>query len=173
MAVEVYPIPRVPLGRIMGFLEILDDRGGKDDIYRVAKEVKAEFGEVLNILKAAEILGFIDTPGGDVVLLDLGKKLLLAEVTDKKEMVRQRLLGLNLFKYFMQHLKKQPEQRWGKRNVLKSLKRLLPNENPEQIFLTLVDWARYGELFGYSPDEETLYLAAPEPPAPSQPPLPL
>ena len=35
---------------------------------------------------------------------------------------------------------------------------LLPNEKPERQFITLVNWGRYSELFGYNKDEDRFYL---------------
>jgi NitT/TauT family transport system ATP-binding protein len=42
--------------------------------------------------------------------------------------------------------------------VLEQLAILLPNEDVEKLFETMVGWARYGELFGYNADDKVLYL---------------
>jgi len=34
----------------------------------------------------------------------------------------------------------------------------MPNENAETITNTLVQWGRYGELFGYNDDTKQIYL---------------
>jgi len=155
---EVYPIPKALISHILGFLEVLDDRGGKEDIYKLANDLKVELGEILNLIKAAEIFGFVDTPGGDVVLLEAGKHLIEADVNAKKNMMKTILKSLPLFNYFVHYLEGKEGKRTDKREVLKTLKRLLPNENPVKVFQTLVDWGRYAELFGYNPDDDTFYL---------------
>ena len=37
----------------------------------------------------------------------------------------------------------------------------LPTEDVDQLFKTIVSWGRYAELFGYSADDQTLYLDQP------------
>ena len=35
---------------------------------------------------------------------------------------------------------------------------LLPNERPEKMFSTMVNWGRFAELFGFNKDEDRFYL---------------
>jgi len=42
--------------------------------------------------------------------------------------------------------------------VLEHLAMLLPNESPEKMFDTIVNWGRFAELFGYNKDEDRFYL---------------
>jgi hypothetical protein len=35
---------------------------------------------------------------------------------------------------------------------------LLPNEPPEKMFQTIVNWGCFAELFGYNKDEDRFYL---------------
>jgi hypothetical protein len=42
--------------------------------------------------------------------------------------------------------------------VLEHLAMLLPNEDPEGLFSTIVNWGRFAELFGYNQDEDRFYL---------------
>jgi len=42
--------------------------------------------------------------------------------------------------------------------VLDKLAELLPNEDAESSFSTIVNWGRYAELFGYNDDTQTFYL---------------
>jgi hypothetical protein len=45
-----------------------------------------------------------------------------------------------------------------KEMVLEHLLMLLPNEDPERLFNTIVSWGRFAELFGYNKDEDRFYL---------------
>ena len=67
---NVEPLPNSTIGKIVGLLEVLDDHGGREDIYKLARELKYEFGELLTVLKAAEMVGFVHTPGGDVEIVE-------------------------------------------------------------------------------------------------------
>lgn len=155
---KVDPLPNTGVNRIFGLLELLDDRGGREDIYRLADESGYEFGELLAVLKAAEMLGFLETPGGDALLLPLGKQAIEGDDNLKKVIFKEQLRRLGLFRHFVAYLKKRERRSASREEVLEELKRLLPQEDPEETFETLVGWGRYAELFGYDPDEDRFYL---------------
>jgi NitT/TauT family transport system ATP-binding protein len=113
---------------------------------------------MLKVMKAADILGLVDTPGGDIVLLPLGKKFLESDINERKSMLRERLLQHGLFNYLVRLVKGQEDDSIDKEQVLEHLAMLLPNEDPERLFSTIVNWGRFAELFGYNKDEERFYL---------------
>ena len=57
------PLPDVSASEIVGLLEYLHAKDGEEDIVRIAEETNREFARVIAIVKAAEMLGFVDTPG--------------------------------------------------------------------------------------------------------------
>ena len=158
MAERINPIPDCHLTWIFGLLETLEDRGGRDDGYRIARDLQFNFSDLLKVMKAAEILEFVSTPAGDVVLEPLGKKFLELDVNQRKLMLREQLKKLSLFAYFVRLLRGQPDHSLPKETVLEHLAILLPNESPQKLFNTVVNWGRYGELFGYNKDEDRFYL---------------
>jgi len=109
-------------------------------------------------MKTAEILGFVSTPAGDVVLEELGKQFLAGDVNQRKLLVREQLKKHSLFAYLMRLLRGQDDQSLQKEVVLEHLAMLLPNESPEKMFSTIVNWGRFAELFGYNKDEDRFYL---------------
>ncbi len=158
MPQSINPIPDCQLTWVFGLLETLEDRGGRDDGYRIARDLQFNFSDLLKVMKAAEILGFVSTPEGDVVLEPLGKKLLELDVNQRKLLVRERLKKLSLFAYFVALLRGQEGHSMQKEVVLDHLAILLPNERPQKLFNTIVNWGRYAELFGYNKDEDRFYL---------------
>lgn len=152
------PIPDSPLTRVFGLLEILDDRGGREDGYKLARDLNYRFGELLKVMKAAEILGLIATPAGDIVLEPFGKQFLESDINQRKLMMRQQLKQHGLFSYLLRLLRAQEERSLSKEVILEHLAMLLPNEDPEHLFKTIVNWGRFAELFGYNKDEERFYL---------------
>jgi NitT/TauT family transport system ATP-binding protein len=109
-------------------------------------------------MKTAEILGFVSTPDGDVVLEPLGKQFIESDINQRKLMLRERLKQLGLFAYLVRLLRAQEDRSLSKEVVLEHLAMLLPNEKPERMFSTIVNWGRYAELFGYNKDEDRFYL---------------
>src|SRR6185295_14619552 len=72
---DIYePLPEVRAGEVVGLAEYLDARGGKEDIFRIAAETRREFGDVIMIVKAAEMLDVVDTPKRAVVLSPEGHR---------------------------------------------------------------------------------------------------
>jgi NitT/TauT family transport system ATP-binding protein len=158
MAEAINPIPDCQLTWVFGLLETLEDRGGRDDGYRIARDLQFNFSDLLKVMKAAEILGFVSTPQGDVVLEALGKKFLELDVNQRKLLVREQLKKLSLFAYFVRLLRGQEDHSISREVALEHLAILLPNERPQKLFNTIVNWGRYAELFGYNKDEDRFYL---------------
>jgi NitT/TauT family transport system ATP-binding protein len=154
----IHPVPDCNLTLVFGLLEMLEDRGGRDDGYKIARDLNFNFSDLLKVMKAAEILGFVSTPAGDVVLEPLGKTFLDAKINDRKLIVREQLKKHSLFSYFIRLLHGQEDKSLTKEVVLEHLAMLLPSEKPERQFSTIVNWGRFAELFGYNKDEDRFYL---------------
>lgn len=159
---DATPVPEVGMTRILGLLEVLDDHGGREDIYRLARDLAYEFGDLLGVIKAAEILGLVDTPGGDVVLQPLGKQIIECDVNTKKKLLKRQVLNHPLFTHFAQFIKNQPEGKASREEVVVEAGRILPQEKPLSVFRTLVNWGRFTELFGYNRDDDAFYLDSEE-----------
>ena len=164
---EVEPLPHgVSSSKVIGLLEYLDDHNGKEDIYKLAEAIHYELGELLSVIKMAEMISLAETPGGDVVITDLGRKLLKSKVAQRKLIIREQLKKLKIYQHLIEALQKSDGGRLGREAVLEDLARLFPHENTEALFKTIVNWGRYAELLGYNHDAQTLYLDEESFPAP-------
>ena len=158
MVAGINPIPDSQITRVFGLLEVLDDRGGREDGYKLARDLNFKFDDLLRVMKAAEIMGLVETPQGDVLLAELGRKFLDAEINERKLIVRRQLKELGLFSYFVRILQSQEDKSVSREVVLEHIAMLLPNEKPDRVFATIVNWGRFAELFGYNKDEDRFYL---------------
>ena len=61
---------------IVGLLEMLDARGGARTSSISLEDFGRDFGKIMAVVKAAELLDFVDTPKQDVVLDEPGRKFL-------------------------------------------------------------------------------------------------
>jgi len=154
----IAPLPDIGLTMVFGLLELLEDRGGREDGYKIARDLNIKFGDLLKVMKAAEILGLASTPAGDVVLEPLGKQFLEAKINERKIIVREQLKKHSLFSYFIRLLHGQEDKSLTREVALEHLAMLLPSEKPERQFQTVVNWGRFAELFGYNKDEDRFYL---------------
>ncbi|MFY9269058.1 MAG: AAA-associated domain-containing protein [Candidatus Manganitrophaceae bacterium] len=165
---EIEPLPHgISTSKVIGLLEYLDDHHGKEDIYKLAEAIRYEVGDLLSVIKMAEMLAFAETPGGDVVITDLGRKILKSKVAERKLIVREQLRKLRLFQQLIETLQESEEKKLTREAGLAALSRVFPHENAEALFKTVVNWGRYAELLGYNHDTETLYLDEESFPAPS------
>ncbi|SRR5258706_8786586 len=156
MAID--PIPQVNISRVMGLLEVLDDAGGRHDVFRLARDVNFELGEILLVIKAAEMLGFVETPGADVVLTAVGAKMLKAKVNARKQLLKEQLQKLPIFRTVVDALQRADDHRADQDAFLEIFALHLPAEDSEALLKTVIDWGRYAELIGYNPEDQELYL---------------
>jgi NitT/TauT family transport system ATP-binding protein len=152
-------LPRAAPSEIVGLLEYLDARGGRDDLFRIAHDTGQPFGPMIEVVEAAELLDFVDTPKRLVVLDAAGRTFLAAAARDRPAVWRGQLLRLRLFRDVRDALARHPGEAVAKMFVLETLVLHLPQEDYAQQFDTLVQWARFGELFAYDEAAEQLRLA--------------
>jgi NitT/TauT family transport system ATP-binding protein len=152
------PLPDIGISEILGLVELLKSKGGREDIYKLAGELNMEFGQTLTVIRGAELLGLVNTPGGDVVIEPLGEKVSRSKINGRKTLIKQQLEKLELFKKLTSFLQEREDHQATRDQVLEKLVEMIPNENSEQVFQTLVNWGRYAELFGYNDDSQTFYL---------------
>jgi len=154
----VEALPYCSPAEVAGLLEWLDARGGSQDAFRIAGDTGREFGHLLSVVKAAELLDLVDTPRRLVVLTPAGRAFAAADADQRKASWRARLLGLDLFVELHRALGADPGHRLGKAFALELIALRLPAEDFERTFQTLVGWARYGDLFAYDEVAEELSL---------------
>jgi NitT/TauT family transport system ATP-binding protein len=150
------PLPDAAASEIIGLLEYLDAHGGKDDIFHIAGDTHREFGRVLNIVEAAELLELVDTPRRLVVLDTAGKTLVKAMPEQQRDIWREQILKLRLFRDIYEILQREPAHRIDRDLVLETIVLHMPQENYETIFQTFTRWARFGNLFTYDDASETI-----------------
>ena len=155
---SIDPIPQVGISRVIGLLEVLDDAGGRYDVFRLARDVNFEFGEILRVIKGAEMLGLIETPGADVVLTSTGGQLLRGRVNSRKKLLKEQIKKLPIFRAVVEALQHSENHRSDEDAFLEIFAIHLPAEATEALIKTVIDWGRYAELIGYSPDDQQLYL---------------
>ena len=151
-------LPEIGISQILGLLELLHAKGGREDIYKLAGELSMELGETLTVIKAAELLGLVHTPGGDVVIEEFGNHVQDATISERKELLGKKIEELPVFKNVREFLVSKEDAEVAREEVLEKLAELIPNEDAESSFSTLVNWGRYAELFGYNDDSQTFYL---------------
>lgn len=158
IARAVEPLPEVSGSEVIGLLEYLDARGGKQDLFHIAADTHREFGRVISIVKAAEMLNFVDTPKSLVVLEAEGKRFVEAPAEERKTIWRDQLLNLQLFRVIQDTLEREPSHYLDREFVLETIIMRLPQENYAKLFHTFVRWGRFGQLFEYDEISQRIKL---------------
>ncbi len=81
-------LPHARPGGMAGLLELLIDKGGRDDIYRLADDLAFEVDDLLPIVDAAQLLGFLTIEEGDAAITPSGTEFANSEILRQKELFR-------------------------------------------------------------------------------------
>lgn len=157
-ASSLWVLPPVPIADVIGLTELLSDHKGQLDIFELPRLIEKDFSEALTTVKAAELIGFLDTPYQKVILTRLGQTVAQGDVNSRKDTIKVQLQGLRLVKLLIERLQNQEELAMPYGQVVEWLQEKQPAINAKTAIDTLIDWGRYGGLFRYSSDEEMLYL---------------
>ncbi len=164
---EPAPIPAVRAIQIFGLLEVLDGRGGTHDLFHLADQTDQEFGRMIEVAKAAEMLGCVTTPKRQVMITAEGSKLIQAGHTQRTELWRERLLTLPLMKTVLELVRAQGNAGMDRDTIIETLILTRPQEDCEQTFTTLINWARFGQMLTYDEARGRVKLAQPTPTSPT------
>jgi NitT/TauT family transport system ATP-binding protein len=148
------PLPDARIGSIVGLLETLNEQGTKIDIYKLSQSLQFELDELMPIIEAAELLAFVKVELGDV-----GRRVIDGDENAKKAIFRNQMMTtVVLAKRIVQELAGEDDHRVGREKILEFLgSSFVPDESERQV-RTIVDWARYAELFDYDPDTDQFFL---------------
>jgi len=152
-------LPHARVGGISGLLEIVNDRGGKEDLPKLAESLRLEVDDLLPAVDASAMLGFARVAQGDVEILEAGKDFATAGIHRSHEIFKEQLLKhVPFVATVLEALKHKRDGRIGKEFLVDILDEHFSASEAERQFETLVDWGRYAQLFEYDADEERLYL---------------
>ena len=145
----VQAIPPVSFVRIVGLLELLENDGDME-LFELAQQVDEEFGKLLLVVQAAELLGWATTPGQRVEMTAAGRHFVSADINARKQLLQARLRDIFAFDLVVQMLQRSANGEVEEEIVLGQLALTFPHERPHRVMQTIVAWARYAELFRYS-----------------------
>lgn len=162
---ERFPmLPHARFGGISGLLEIVQERGGKEDLPKLADSLRLEVDDLLPAVDALQLLGFAEVAHGDVMITDAGREFATAGVHRSHEIFKEQLLKhVPFVSTVVEAIHRSRDGRIGKDFLVDILDEHFSDSEAEKQFQTLVDWGRYAQLFEYDADEERLYKVTEEP----------
>ena len=136
---EAYaPLPNVNLGEVMGLVQMLKPE--PESIFALATQLKKDFSTLLSVIKAAELIDLVETPGQTVRLTKVGVAFQKASPKDRKKMMHDLLLELKIFRHLFDKIEQSEEKQITEEEVQGDLVQFFPNERPKILFKTLVAW---------------------------------
>lgn len=153
------PLPQVSINNLTGLLEYLSEQEkGHADIYRLPERLGVDSDELLRLIEAAELLGFVHVSQGDVALTPLGDTFADASILARKNIFAVRIRRLPIFKWLITLLRASEGRSLGWDVVRAALELEFPPDEAERQLDTIVDWGRYAEVLAYDDDKALITL---------------
>jgi len=161
-------LPHAKVGGIAGLMELLRDRGGREDLFRLSEELVMDVEDLLPILEACVLLGYALLKEGDVQITAEGVAFADADIQSRKVLFRQASLEhVTILKQIDSILKRKADHSIADEFFHDILDEHFAEDEVQRQFETAMNWGRYAEIFDY--DRETGRLTQAEPPAPEAP----
>ena len=151
-------LPHARPGGIAGFLELLTDRGGRDDLYKLADELAMDVDDLLPIVDAAVMLGFAVLREGDVEITPEGRKFGEADIQIQKQLFREAALkNIAILRLIENTLHAKRDHAIGEEFFRDILDEHFSPDEVERQFQTALNWGRYAEIFDYDSENGRLF----------------
>jgi NitT/TauT family transport system ATP-binding protein len=143
-------LPHARPGGIAGLLELLLDKGGRDDIYRLADDLAFEIDDLLPIVDAAQLLGFLKVEEGDASITEQGAEFGNSEILRQKELFRDAALeNVLLLRQIRRAIETKSDHTVPEDFFLDMLDEQFSEDESQRQMETAVTWGRYAELFDF------------------------
>jgi NitT/TauT family transport system ATP-binding protein len=152
-------LPHARPGGIAGLLEILADRNGHEDIYRLAETLSYEIDDLLPTVEAAAMMGFLKVSEGDAEITPAGRAFVEADILRRKELFREAAVEhVALLRQITRSLEAKSDHKLADEFFHDLLdEHFTENETILQLE-TATLWGRYSELFNHDSDGKFFFI---------------
>jgi NitT/TauT family transport system ATP-binding protein len=156
-------LPHAKRGAIAGLLELLNDRGGKEDLYRIAEELRMEVDDLLPIVEAAHLLSFARSDRGDVEITPRGKAFAEADILERRELFREAALeNVTLLQQMSSALASKSDHEMPLEFFRDLLEQHFSDEEAQRQIDTALNWGRYADILTYDSHRDRLLVPGPD-----------
>jgi NitT/TauT family transport system ATP-binding protein len=143
-------LPHVRAGGMAGFLEILADHGGREDLHRISHQLMLESDDLLPIVDACVHLGFAFVEQGDAQITELGREFGAGDIQRRKELFREAVLAhVPLLQQMDSALQAKADGTMPLEFFHDLLDEHFSDDEARRQLDTAIHWGRYAELFDY------------------------
>jgi NitT/TauT family transport system ATP-binding protein len=153
-------LPAARFNALAGLMEKIMQDGGRVDLYRLAEELNLELDDLLPLVEAGELLGYVQVGQGDISITPLGQAFGDASILARKEITAGRILRQPTIRWIYETLQQDDDRRVEEEYFLERLQPQFGDYADAQL-QTAINWARYAEIFAFDDDSHELYLESP------------
>jgi CBS domain-containing protein len=150
-------LPNAQLSALTGLLEKLVEEGGRVDLYRISGALVLELDDLLPIVEAGDLLGFMTVHEGDLLLTPLGRAYADATILGRKAIIAGRVLRLPVIAWIYETLQQDDNGRMSWDYFRDKLEADFGDLGEQQLDIA-ISWGRHAELFAYDDSTGELYL---------------
>ena len=150
-------LPHSRPGGVGGMRELLNDRGGKEDLYRVAEDLLMELDDLLPIVEAAVLLDFAKSDRGDIELTPQGKAFAEADIEKRTALFREAALRhVSLLQQINMALSIKGDHSMPLEFYRDVLDEHFAADEVQKQIETVLHWGRYAGIFTYDSESDRL-----------------
>jgi len=155
-----YPmLPHARPGSIAGLLELLLDRDGTEDLYRIADDLRMEVDDLLPIVEASTLLGFAVSDKGEVQMTPQGKDFAEADISRRKRLFQDAALAhVGLLQQMKSALEAKKDHTMPAEFFRDVLDEHFSDTEVDRQLDTAVNWGRYGDILRFDSESDKLML---------------
>ncbi|MFI9508528.1 nitrate/sulfonate/bicarbonate ABC transporter ATP-binding protein [Nocardia sp. NPDC052566] len=151
------PLPEASVGGLAGLVELVYANGGRADLPAVADDLNFEIDDLLPLVDAAAMLGFLTVEDGDVLLTDIGARFTTADILESKKIfAEQARHRAPLVRTICKGLTGSADGSLRAGFFLDLLRRGFGPEDARRQLDTAINWGRYAELYDYDTDSDKI-----------------
>ena len=155
-------LPHARRGAIAGLLELLNDRNGTEDLYRIADELQLEVDDLLPIVEAVALLEFANLQHGDLEITASGRQFAEAEIAVRKRLFREAVLrNVTLLQQMHSSLENKSDHTLPLEFFRDLLREHFTDGESQKQISTALNWGRYADLLTYDSDSDRISLYEP------------
>ena len=152
-------LPRARLNALAGLVEKLVGEGGRADLPQLSTELVMELDDLLPVVEAGELVGFLCVQDGDLLVTPLGQAYAEASILARKELIASRILRVPTINWIFETLQQDDNHRVAEEFFLGKLRPEF-GELAEGQLDTAISWGRFAELYAFDDKAGELFLEA-------------
>ena len=157
-------LPHARVGGIAGLIELLQDRGGSEDLSQLSEVLGMDVEDLLPIVEGSVLLGFATLTEGEVKITPEGSRFADADIQTRKVLFREAAeKHVMILQQIASTLKAKTDHSIPEEFFHDILDEHFSQDEVQRQLETAMNWGRYAEIFDY--DSETGRLVLAEPPA--------